>query len=137
MVRTNQGGSVLSFIIIGVILTILLAGGVYIVRWQVTGSNPSQSTPISQQPPTTPPQKETPGDSGTSHQQEPPAKEKTDPTTQTQVPQTAPVSGENNSRTAALPQTGPAETIGILVALGFLSVASVSYLRSRRPELSL
>ena len=45
-VRTNQGGSVVSFVIIGVVLVALVAGGVYLLRHQ-DGTNTPDSTKTS------------------------------------------------------------------------------------------
>lgn len=118
MVRANQGGSVLSFIVVGVILTAVLLGGVYFVRQQtaVPVSTPSQGT----QPPAADPK---PSDV--------PKEEPTKPQPQSSSqPTTAPTP-------ATLPQTGPAESFIALVAVAALSVTSISYVRSRRPHLSL
>lgn len=45
MVRTKQGGSILSFIIVGVALAVLLIGGVWAVRHYDLGALQGESTP--------------------------------------------------------------------------------------------
>ncbi|QQG50724.1 MAG: LPXTG cell wall anchor domain-containing protein [Candidatus Saccharibacteria bacterium] len=119
MVRTNQGGSVLSFVIIGVILAAILVGGVYMVRQQT--SQPSGEAPqeVVEEPPATTPTEET------EKEAEKPQKE--EPVQQT--PQT--------EKEVELPQTGPAESLVSLIAIALLGFTATSYLRSRRAGLSL
>lgn len=122
MVRTNQGGSVLSFIIIGVVLAGLLVGGVYIIRQQLAVFEPTQPQEPTRQPETT-------------QQPQKPEEHETPPnSTAPQTNQSMPASG---SPAGTLPQTGPAEVVSALVAIGLSSGVILSYLRSRRPELSL
>lgn len=113
MGRTNQGGSVLSFVIIGIVLAGLLVGGIYFVNQQ-TGQ---PSAPTMKQP-----EKPANKDDGQNKKQTPPPAE---PATKPQ-----PEAGANT--TAELPATGPKELIGSLITLGLLSGVITSYLRSRR-----
>lgn len=122
MVRTNQGGSVLGFIIIGIAMALLLIGGAYFVRQQI-------DQPVSQGPVKTPeqpkPQPQKPEPAKPTPTPTPPHVEK--PTPPASLPQTpAP------TPSSELPKTGPAETAGVLIAILFLTLASVSYVRSRR-----
>jgi LPXTG-motif cell wall-anchored protein len=130
MVRTNQGGSVLSFIIIGAVMVLLLAGGAYIVRQQShRGTLTPAPTQISK----------TPAPSGnkpaTSTPQKPADKKpQSAPTPQPSpalTPQPVP-SSPSTPATSQLPHTGPAETMSSLLAVGLLTGVSVAYLRSRR-----
>lgn len=132
MVRTNQGGSVLSFIVIGVILASLLVSGTYVVRRQAASPIPSQPTKTADNKPTTNQPQNDKQDKNNSDQELPPGDRKDSASRDNQL---APAAGTSNP--GALPQTGPVETVGIFIALGFLSVTSVSYIRSRRPGLSL
>lgn len=128
MVRTNQGGSVLSFIIIGVVLVGLLVGGAYVVQQQATPETPP-ATPTPQQP--------------ENENEQPPASERQDKPT----PQEQKDNGQESDEAAEgtppagnageLPATGPAELLTTLFALGLLSMTAISYTRSRRPDLSL
>ena len=126
MVRTNQGGSVLSFIVIGVAMALLLIGGAYFVRQQIDQpvsqgpvKTPEQPKPQPQKPEQ--PAKPTPSPT-------PPRVEK--PAPPTSLPQTPVV--PTPTPNSELPKTGPVETTSVLVALLLLTLAGVSYIRSRR-----
>ncbi len=114
MERTNQGGSVLSFVIIGVILAGLLIGGVYVVNRQT--ARPPVS--VEQKP-------------------QPPANDQTTPQVEPDVGQSQPEAGAVNDGTVQLPATGPQEVAGSFIVLGLLGGLAVGYIRSRRPQLSL
>jgi flagellar biosynthesis/type III secretory pathway M-ring protein FliF/YscJ len=124
MVRTNQGGSVLGFIVVGIVMLLLLVGGIHVVRQQLTQPEQVQDTANQSQ--------------GSDDQQEEGARQdnQSDISEQANSPEDHPF--ESTSNTASeLPQTGPVELFGTLLALGLLGGVAVSYLRSRRPELSL
>lgn len=127
MVRTNQGGSVLSFIVVAAVLVALFVGGAYTVHQLVTQSdNPA---PVQPEKPT--PQPEKAQDNPLSKQPQK-SNEKSNQTSQN--------SANNNvsqKPSTELPQTGPAELFGSLLALGLLTGSAVSYVRSRRFVLSL
>jgi hypothetical protein len=115
MTRTNQGGSGLSFVVIGVILVALLAGGVYLVRQQLT--QPDQTW--------------LPEESGETVVSDDDEEVAADPVPENEESlQVADVSA------AELPQTG-IEDVTPIFSLGLLSLTAVAYARSRRPELSL
>jgi LPXTG-motif cell wall-anchored protein len=117
MARTNEGGSVLVFVVVGVILAGLLVGGIYLVNRQTP--QPKPQTPVVQKPQEKeqgPPPAE-PGNS-----QPHPSSDQSEP---------------KNNGSVELPATGSKETIGSLIVLGLLSGAVASYVRSRRPQLSL
>ncbi|HMH70298.1 MAG TPA: hypothetical protein VK502_02775 [Candidatus Saccharimonadales bacterium] len=126
MVRTSQGGSVLSFVIIGVILIGLLLGGAYFVSQQ---SAQPEDTAV--QPPTSAPEqtKPSPDEPAT-----PPA-----PVRKDDKPANTPVTPQpaTPSVTHELPKTGTKEVFGTLFVLAIFSATVVSYARSRRPSLSL
>lgn len=138
MVRTNQGGSVLSFVIVGVILAGVAIGAVYFVHRQTMQPvDPSEPQPVVSQPETSQPETSQPEETTTKPEekaQEKPA-ETTQPAQQPQQSQAAP--SASTPATGALPKTGPAETMGVLIALSLLSITTVSYIRSRRLELPL
>jgi cytoskeletal protein RodZ len=125
MARTNQGGSVLGFVVVAVIMAGLLVGGVLLVR-QLT------AVPQETLQPTPTREDQSKKDDKSSDDK------KTDkPTGSTQPP----VSNEHDTSSpqpaSELPRTGPASLVGSTVALAILSAVVVSYARSRRVELSL
>jgi LPXTG-motif cell wall-anchored protein len=126
MVRTNQGGSVLSFVAIGVLVVVLFVGGVYVVHRQVTQPNPE----------VVPAQKPTSSEPEKQSSKTPEKQDKKTPQSPSRQSNTPPVSNSNG--TNELPQTGPTtELLASLFALGLLSAMAVSYVRSRRLDLSL
>lgn len=120
--RTNQGGSVVAFVIVGVVLATVVSGGVYLVNQR----NKDTST---QQPTTNQPADD-------SQQQE------GNPTPQTQTPvpnntQPNPTPSNQNPPTTGvtqnsqLPSTGPADTLLAVLALGSLTATASAYVRSQ------
>lgn len=116
MTGTRQGGSILNFIIVAVVLGGLLVAGIYIVR-QVTQSDslPEEGIAATEEK-----------DNEKSQQ---PMDEPEEPVQQ--------LPGTVEGSTDELPQTGPVEAIGGALAVGMLSLATVHYVRSRRIQLSL
>lgn len=117
MARSNQGGSILSFLIIGSILAVLLIGGVYFVQQRKshpapapTATKPSMQSNDKAKKVVDEPKKDTPA-------QEAPKKE-------APTPATPPAS--------ELPKTGTTETISSVIGAGLLSGMIVAYVRSRR-----
>lgn len=143
MVRTNQGGSVLSFVVVGILLLAIFAGGAYLARQymhpspemptELPGERPQQSSPpeekSSEQPVSDSQKDDSQKEEAERPQEE--SKPRSDASGET------PASKDNGDGHTTLPETGPAQMLASLLAAGLLSVAAVSYLRSRRPELSL
>lgn len=122
MGRTNQGGSILSYVIIGGVLALLLVGGVYFMRQQAASPQPAEGpTPVADQPAKEP----TP-------EQTQPEEVKPEASTGQPAPQQA-----QPPAASGLPQTGPAESIMALLALGSLTAAVIAYMQSRRRLSSL
>ena len=144
--RTNQGGSVLAFIVVGAALAIAVVGGVYLA--QQRGKEAVKDTPETTQTEnkpttgTTPtPQPTTPGttngNTGSNGQTRTPS---TTPTTGRQIPTT----GHDSSKDAApnvaanpgvnnstnLPTTGPLDTTLQIIGAAILTIAVVAYVRS-------
>jgi LPXTG-motif cell wall-anchored protein len=113
MVRTNQGGSVLSFIVIGAILACLLIGGVFVVHHQVLRSQTGhqENKPLARHP-------QTP--------------DKTPVKTDDKMPDETQQQPSAQHEAAELPQTGSVGTMSVVLVLGLLSGMGVAYLRSRR-----
>jgi len=120
MKRINQRGALLGFIVVGVILIGLLVGGVYFVSRQSAPAPTPTST-------TTP--------APTKQPENKPENTSAVDTRQQQAAQAAPQAAPETA--VQLPHTGPTEAIGSVVALGFLSLTTLSYLRSRRQLASL
>lgn len=135
MVRTNEGGSVLSFAVVGVILAILMLGAVVAVRQQSINSQKPAPQKIAKTDDKKSPAT-TPAPSGDSTA---PAPETTAPssgsttTPSAPAPQTQPsTGGAVVAPNKELPHTGPAETAMTVLAAGLLTASSVAYLQSRR-----
>ena len=131
-VRSNQTGSIASFIVIGVVLVILTAGTLYWARHKDTSS-------VSEKPGTTSQPVTTPGDADDKTSQ--PDTTDTAPTGDTTTPQsttpdttTTPVATPS---VTSLSQTGPADTAMELLALGALAATVASFIRSRNLRSSL
>lgn len=121
MASSNQGGSILSFLVIGGALAALLIGGTYLVQQRATQSTADQS-PVAVQPTNQSPkedEKKTP----------PPAEEKKE------APKAAPQT--TTPPATELPKTGPAEMISSIIGAGLLSGVLVAYARSRRASVTL
>ena len=129
MVRTNQGGSVLSFVMIGAVMVCLFIGGAYIVHQQTT--QPSGAAQPAQTPAKQPETKPLEG-SDTPNKTTP---EATSPAT-TDQPNTS-QEANPSVEVSQLPHTGPASMLGSLLVIGLLSGVAVSYVRSRHPQLTL
>lgn len=113
---TKQGGSVLNFIIVAVVLVGLVVGGVYVLRQQMTTTQ-SQEELLPEEPVVV-----------DEEQSEPVEEEGQSGELAQELPGVA---------TEQLPQTGPVESMAMALALGMLSLATVSYIQSRRAVTSL
>lgn len=128
MVRTSQGGSILSFIIIGVVLVLLLVGGAYFVRQKT--QSPSGNAPV-----TTSPQTKAPAASDNKNTSDKNGAASPDSSSKQAVsPDTTDKSAASGGSSNHLPQTGPTETFSALVVLGLVSGVVTAYIRSRRAQ---
>lgn len=148
MVRTNQGGSILEFIIIGTVMALLLVGGAYFVRQNLTsadqgeelvsldnGEEESSNTPDESSD-------STDDDKSQSESEETPATDQEDQTENEsangldgsgQIPQT----GQETEAPESLPETGPADVVLSGLLLGGLAAVAAVYLRSRGSSVTL
>jgi cytoskeletal protein RodZ len=126
MTQKRQGGLVLSFVVIGGVLVLLLLGGVYFVRQRTSVEAINQPAP-------TPTSEQTKTQSDKAKEDEA-AKEQKDKTSSETKSST---NSSSSNTTTALPQTGPAETVGVLLALALVTGAFTAYIRSKREFLSL
>ena len=125
MERTNQGGSVLSFVIIGVVLAGLLVGGIYLVNRQLTQPVAPTAQKPAEKPKPAPGQNTPPAESGADKPAAP----------SSSAPQSNPATPNNGN--LQLPATGSQETIGTLLVVGLLAGITAGYVQSRRLRLSL
>ena len=125
--RTNQGGSVISFVIVGVVLASVVAGGVYLVNQRNKQNTTKQ--PTTSQPSTTP--------QGANNK---PASQPT-PTPANNPSSSTPTSGPQPQPTNGhLPTSGPNDALFQLFALSILVGLATAYVRSqisRRQPVSL
>lgn len=148
MVRTKQGGSILSFVILGVVMALLLIGGVYAVRHYLSPKAPgaqvatsgedngsSKQTPNSSNNQTTPPQKsDQSGSSSNSGQNTPSNNSQTSGNggsgSTNQPAATPPASSGQTS--SGLPTTGPSSVLFVGMMLSSLVATLTAYIQSRR-----
>ncbi len=136
-VRSNrQGGSIISFAVIGVVLVGLLALGLYTVKMKVDQSR-SDSLATRDETPKEQPTVLPGDDTGEKHKDTVPAANTDDTKKEDNGGSSTPGGSQSqssdaaNSGTQALPQTGPADTLMRLIAVGALTFAGVTYARSR------
>jgi len=122
MAQKNQGGSVLGFVIVAVVMAGLLIGGAYVVRQLTSQPQVSPEPSPSQTQDDQKSQQETKKDTTSGESK------KTD-RSQSQAHSSA---GAGNA--TELPQTGAEDLLGPALMMGILSAAVVSYVRSRRFE---
>lgn len=140
MARTNQGGSILSFAVLGGVMALLLIGGVYVVRHnlapleresQVTTSQNGSSSdrasnndqPARPQDRDQPPETATPGNANND---------------KTSVENSAtPAPAGNDQASSGLPSTGPSSAFFAGLMLSGLIGLAIAYVQSRRTRASL
>lgn len=130
MKRTNQGGSILSFVIIGGVLVLLLVGSTYAIRHLLMPVS-NGSMPVAQEDEST---------SGTDKSNEssvPKTDEKADTSTPSQTDNTPLPSGSTAPEAQVLPTTGPADVLVSGLMLGSLVALVATYVRSRHELASL
>lgn len=114
--RTNQSGSVVAFVIVGIVLAGVVAGGVYLVnqRNKENIANKPTGTNQPQTPPTPTPSSST----------------SPSPATNQQSAQTSPPT-TGVTQNGSLPTSGPADDGLRVLALGVLIGVSVAFVRSQ------
>jgi cytoskeletal protein RodZ len=140
MSRTKQGGSVLGFVVIGVVLVLLLVGGVYAARhyWTPGSDVAKVNGPATSQPGDNSNQKQssnsanntdnTPKPAAPAQPAAPAAPAAPAPTSPTQPAAPAPTK---------LPTTGPADTLASVLVLGAITAATAAYIQSLRHRITL
>jgi len=133
--RTNQGGSVLAFIVVGAVLAIAVVGGVYLTHQRGEeaskggSSSPTDKKPTTTtQPTTTSP---TTGSSGSTTRQ---PQTGVSPNSTSRIPATGHDSSADPAATngsTKLPVTGPVDTMLQIVAAAVLTAAVIAYVQSK------
>lgn len=137
--RTNQGGSAVTFAIIGAVLVIALGAGIYYAYQRgdhartdepLIGSTSDKKAPASQ-----PSTKSDNSSSNSSHS----GTDQTNTGTVTPPTDTTPTTtpSTNGGAPAQIPQTGPSDTFYSAVVLSVLTFIGVLYVRSRTGVRSL
>jgi cytoskeletal protein RodZ len=128
--RTNEGGSVVTFVIVGVVLAAVVAGGVYLVNQRGEDKRTNQPTPTSQNQPS--------GQTSNPTTTPSPTQSQPKPNTGSQAPKTGqsttPTTGVNSSASTSdghLPTTGPVDNGIRLIALSILIGTATAYIQSR------
>jgi len=119
--RTNQGGSVVSFIVVGIILLFIVIGGIYAVHKRADTQTATPSSSVAVSPSVQP------SNSSTVSPSSSPKAPSPSPTTPSSS--TAPQSPRAGT---ALPATGPADYLPAGGMFAVLVAATTSYLRSRK-----
>lgn len=141
--RTNQGGSILTFVIIGAVLAAAVVGTVFLVRQQ--GERAQSETPVFEAPAPAPGQPGPDSDNGANGNGTDGGNGSgatpNDNTTRDDATSTPSLPGASDGASdaaddqspdsATLPQTGPADTIVSLLAVAALTLTVTAYLRSR------
>ena len=126
---TNQGGSLAGFIIIGVLLTLVLVGGLYgLNRYNAQRADDQIAADQEKQKQEDKKEAEKPAPAATERT---PVGTKSDIPPSTDKPAASPAPAQVPATGTELPQTGPADAFFGLIVLGLVTFASVHYARSR------
>jgi cytoskeletal protein RodZ len=124
--RTNQGGSVVSFIIVGVILAAGLIGAVYFLKQHSDQMRKDQAIAISDQ------QKKANEEAAKSESSNKSSTTSSNKSTTGSSNAAPSAPSETASTSQNLPTTGPELVIGEAIGIYLLTVAIASYVSSRR-----
>lgn len=120
--RTNQGGSVVTFVLVGIILVGTLIGGIYLVTMRGQQARKNQEIATSQPQKTSSPQNNTSTNLQNSSNSD-------SETNKNGLRENSASSGSGN---ANLPQTGIEFNFGQFLGLYLLTMTSVAYVLSKR-----
>lgn len=146
MVRTNQGGSILSFLIVGGVMVLLLVGGAYAVRHFFAPSEGSSEIASRQDEDKSKTDSSGSGSDGSSGNKEPSQQEentpKKEPNNDTPRPpreSQAPRDPADNQPKSPgdLPTTGPEDIVFEGILISSLVALAIAYRQSRQAALSL
>ncbi|HEU4830585.1 MAG TPA: hypothetical protein VFS65_00225 [Candidatus Saccharimonadales bacterium] len=113
--RTNQGGSMATYIIIGVILVLGLTIAAYTLKQRGEQVRKDQAISMSED------KKQSDADKAPVVEGDAPAADEAESSDK-----------PGDSTADELPTTGPADTVGQLLGVGLLTMATLSYVSSRR-----
>lgn len=134
MVRRYEQGSVVGFVIIGILLTAALVAGVWLARrptdlTQTASNSDSESSSTSEQKDAT--TDSTGGNATTDEQLKDTLSQQSSQSSTSQSSSSTTSSSSSTSSSSALPATGPADVALEMLGATLLAGASVAYLRSR------
>lgn len=136
--RANQRGSVLSFVIIGVVLVAIAIGAVYYARHQHTasdttgsGSDSSKQTGSEDQSGTASDQDKSGSSADTSQSNQSSSDSTSGSKTDSSSDTASNGSSDSSATPAEIPQTGPDSPLVAALMLGTLAGSVVLYVRSR------
>lgn len=120
--RTNQGGSILIFTIVAVVLALALVGAILFIRnkGEIAQTQVPIMGPVT--PPGEAPSENTEGDTREEGTDTAP---QNSPAADNETPSNAP------SSTSELPKTGPADIVGGTLVVALVTMTFVGYIRSR------
>ena len=141
MARRSEQGNILGFVLVGAVLVALLVGGVYMIRHHApsngdTGKDgetkavPSKEVTIKDGDPDNSSRKDR--DTSLKGALDGQSIKKPSSSTHAHDTQDAHSSAADNNTVAALPATGPSQTITSLVGATLLAGVAAAYVRSRR-----
>lgn len=136
MKRTNQGGSILGFVIIGAVMALLLVGGAYVVRHTLK-PNDTDRTPVSRQDTdSSQAEKKDTTVAPKDDTKDTPQDVDKDTTPAPSQPDTTPHHLDDTAQdTHTLPTTGPSDALASGVLISSLVGVIAMYVRSRRASL--
>jgi len=137
-VRTrNQGGSLVTFALVGVVLAIVLVGGLYgLQRYRDSLTEPSEIASNSKSNDDKNTSDNSNGDTDKSTEQSSSSSNTSKSETDSSDKNTTSSSSSSSDSAANnLPATGPVNTLERLIAVSALTFAGVAFVRSRRPSL--
>ena len=134
----NQGGSLTSFVIVGVVLAVLLVGGLYAVQRYKTNMETSKEVATNSE------NSKSNDEKNTSDSSDNETKKSSDTSSNSSSSNTSTDKDDkkttnsttlSSSDTSNLPNTGPEDTLPQVIAVAALVFAGVSYFRSRQASL--
>lgn len=121
--RTNQGGSIVTFVVVGIVLVVVLLGGLYVVNMRGQQARKNQEIATSEAQKTKP---------ATDTAKQPVVSDGSQKNTQTNPDKAVASAANENSESQTLPTSGVEFNIGQLFVVYLLSVSISAYVLSRR-----
>lgn len=131
----HQGGWAATFVVVGIVLALGLAGGIYYLKTHMNNdvaiSQPDTSSEIEKTLNDAGKQNDEKDTNNDSAKDQPDQKNETPAKNSTPSKDTTSDDTAGKDKAGTLPETGPADALAQLVAVAALTVSSVAYIRSR------